>query len=157
MPAMFPMLKTAPPRKTSAASTTPAPGSTFPANSCARRPEIPMTRHTFSCTAMSTRIEIRMANAKAAPSCTVKTVVWVMKPGPMALVAMRNMAPNRALRCPVERWGVFPPSVTDSPGCGLGLAEDMLPSKGSRERGHIRAMKAAYRLFNNLPSELSDN
>ena len=104
VPAMLPMLKTAPPRKTNAASTTPAPGSTFPANSCARRPEIPMTRHTFNCTAMSTRMETRMANAKAAPSCTVNTVVWVMNPGPIALVAMRNMAPNSALRWPIPFW-----------------------------------------------------
>ena len=47
---------------------------------------------------MSTRIDTRIANANAAPSWTVKTVVWVMKPGPMALVAMRNMAPSRAER-----------------------------------------------------------
>ena len=40
-----------------------------------------MTRHTFSCTAMSTRIDTRIAKAKAAPSSAVKTVVWVMKPG----------------------------------------------------------------------------
>ena len=57
-----------------------------------------MTRQTFSWTAMSTRIETRIAKAKAAPSSAVKTVVWVMKPGPMALVAIRNMAPSRAPR-----------------------------------------------------------
>ncbi|GAA3404009.1 hypothetical protein GCM10011577_25450 [Pseudarthrobacter polychromogenes] len=39
-----------------------------------------------------------MAKAKAAPIWAVKTVVWVMKPGPMALVAIRNMAPRRAVR-----------------------------------------------------------
>ena len=49
-------------------------------------------------TAMSTRIDARMAKANAAPSATVKFVVWVMNPGPMAEVAMRNMAPRRALR-----------------------------------------------------------
>ena len=38
-------------------------------------------------------IEIRIAKAKAAPSWAVNCVVWVMKPGPMALVAIRNMAP----------------------------------------------------------------
>ena len=53
-----------------------------------------MTRQTFSWTAMSTRIETRIAKAKAAPSWAVKTVVWVMKPGPMALVAIRNIAPS---------------------------------------------------------------
>ena len=62
-----------------------------------------MTRHTLSCTAMSTRIDTRMAKAKAAPSSAVKTVVWVMKPGPMALVAIRNIAPRRAPRAPPRR------------------------------------------------------
>ena len=42
---------------------------------------------------MSTRIEAAIANAKAAPRETVKVVVWVMKPGPMAEVAIRNIAP----------------------------------------------------------------
>ena len=98
VPAMLPMLNTAPPRKTSAARTYPAPGSTWLASSWARMPETPMTRHTFSCTAMSTRMDTRIAKANAAPSCTVNTVVWVMNPGPIALVAMRNMAPSRALR-----------------------------------------------------------
>ena len=57
-----------------------------------------MTRHTFSCTATSTRIDTTMANANAAPSWAVKTVVWVMNPGPIALVAIRNMAPRSAPR-----------------------------------------------------------
>ena len=57
-----------------------------------------MIRQTLACTAMSTRMETRIAKAKAAPSWTVKAVVWVMNPGPMALVAMRNMAPSRADR-----------------------------------------------------------
>ena len=48
--------------------------------------------------AMSTRIETRMAKANAAPICTVNTVVWVMNPGPIALVAMRNMAPREAAK-----------------------------------------------------------
>ncbi|GGO14695.1 hypothetical protein GCM10010980_09270 [Corynebacterium marinum] len=39
-----------------------------------------------------------MANAKAAPIRAVNTLVWVRKPGPMALVAMRNMAPRIAVR-----------------------------------------------------------
>ena len=39
-----------------------------------------------------------MAKAKAAPSSAVNTVVWVMKPGPMALVAIRNIAPSNAPR-----------------------------------------------------------
>jgi hypothetical protein len=42
---------------------------------------------------MSTRIDAAMAKANAAPSCTVNVVVWVMKPGPMAEVAIRNIAP----------------------------------------------------------------
>lgn len=36
-----------------------------------------------------------MPNAKAAPSCWVKVAVCVMKPGPMAEVAMRKSAPSR--------------------------------------------------------------
>ncbi|GAB6952037.1 hypothetical protein JCM12107_10180 [Corynebacterium simulans] len=38
----------------------------------------------------------KMAKAKAAPIWTVKTEVWVKKPGPMEEVAMRNMAPAMA-------------------------------------------------------------
>ncbi len=33
-----------------------------------------------------------MPKAKAAPICAVKVAVWVMKPGPMAEVAIRNTA-----------------------------------------------------------------
>ena len=47
---------------------------------------------------MSTRIDTRIANANAAPSSTVKAVVWVMNPGPMAEVAIRKMAPMSVLR-----------------------------------------------------------
>ena len=57
-----------------------------------------MTRHTFIWTATSMRIETRMANANAAPIWTVNVAVCVMKPGPMAEVAMRNMAPSSAVR-----------------------------------------------------------
>jgi len=39
-----------------------------------------------------------MAKAKAAPNFTVKVVVWVMNPGPMADVAMRNIAPSTVAR-----------------------------------------------------------
>ena len=78
------------------------------ASSWARIPETPTTRQTFSCTAMSTRIETRIANANAAPSSAVKTVVWVMKPGPMALVAIRNIAPRSAPRAPA-------PATTSGP------------------------------------------
>ena len=41
-----------------------------------------MMRHTLSWMAMSTTTETRITQAKAAPSCTVKVVVWVRKPGP---------------------------------------------------------------------------
>ena len=37
-----------------------------------------------------------MAKAKLARSRSVKTVVWVRKPGPMAEVAMRKAAPTAA-------------------------------------------------------------
>ena len=49
-------------------------------------------RQTFSWTTKSMRIEARMPKAKAAPMVAVKVAVWVMKPGPMAEVAMRKMA-----------------------------------------------------------------
>lgn len=68
------------------------------ASSPARMPEEVIIRHTFSCTAMSTRIETRIAKANAAPIVAVKVAVWVMNPGPMALVAIRKMAPITALR-----------------------------------------------------------
>ena len=90
--------------KTKTAMTQPRPGRTVLPSSLARRPETARTRHTLSCTAMSTRIDRRMANAKAAPIWTVKTEVWVRKPGPMAEVAMRNMAPAMA---PMPLGGFF--------------------------------------------------
>ena len=42
---------------------------------------------------MSTTIDSRIANAKLARNLSVKTVVWVRKPGPMADVAIRKAAP----------------------------------------------------------------
>ena len=83
-----------------AAITQPRPGATRLPSSWARRPLTPITRHTFSCSAMSMTIETAIAKANAAPSWTVKVVVWVMKPGPMAEVAMRNIAPSRVDRVP---------------------------------------------------------
>ena len=68
VPATLPMLKTNPPTNTRIASTRPAPGRTLFPNTWARSPDIPITRQTFSCTAMSTRIDTRMAKANAAPS-----------------------------------------------------------------------------------------
>ncbi len=54
---------------------------------------------------MSMSTDTSNAQAKAAPSWAVNVAVWVMKPGPMALVAMRNMAPSSAPRvvreCPL--------------------------------------------------------
>ncbi len=93
VPAMLPMLKTRPPKTSSAARPKPAPGSTLLARSCARRPEMPMIRQMLSWIAMSTRTETKMAKANAAPRVTVKVVVWVRKPGPMAEVAIKNIAP----------------------------------------------------------------
>ena len=61
-----------------------------------------MMRQMFSWIAMSTTIEIRIAQANAAPSCTVNVVVWVRKPGPIADVAIRNIAPRNPAR-PVDR------------------------------------------------------
>src|SRR3954454_13806841 len=94
----LPTLNTSPPTNRNPAITQPSPGTTRLPNSWARRPDTPMTRHTFSWRAMSMTIETAMPNAKAAPNCTVKAVVWVMKPGPMAEVAIRNIAPSRVER-----------------------------------------------------------
>ncbi len=116
----------------------PRPGRTRLPSSCARRPLTPMTRQTFSCSAMSTRIDTAMANANAAPSSTVKAVVWVMKPGPIAEVAMRNIAPSSVERVLVamrEPGGDEPAStgVRDWPdGCVMAaprLEERLLRSR----------------------------
>lgn len=56
------------------------------------------TRQIFSCTTKSIRIDARMPKAKAAPMVAVKVAVWVMKPGPMAEVAIRKTAASRELR-----------------------------------------------------------
>ncbi|GAA1078676.1 hypothetical protein GCM10009605_14730 [Nocardiopsis composta] len=86
---------------------------------------------------MSIRIDTTMANAKAAPSVAVNSVVWVMKPGPMALVAIRNTAPRRALRPAARRTGApvpFVPLIRSSlasgpPGRGLrGMAGVVHPN-----------------------------
>ena len=102
VPAMLPMLKTSPPKTSSPASAKPAPGNAWLARSWARRPETPMMRHTLSWMAMSTTTETRITQAKAAPSCTVNVVVWVRNPGPIADVAIRNIAPRKPAR-PVDR------------------------------------------------------
>ena len=45
---------------------------------------------------MSNSIEQRITNPKLVTNCCVKTVVWVMNPGPIAEVAIRKAAPNNA-------------------------------------------------------------
>ena len=75
------------------------PGMALEASWAARLPEDVIMRHTLSWMAMSMRIEMKMAKAKAAPIWAVKVAVCVMKlPGPMAEVAMRKIAPRMALR-----------------------------------------------------------
>ena len=120
-PPMLPMLNTTPPSTTSTASAQPRPGSTVLPSSPMRRPETPTTRQTFSCTATSTRIDARMAKANAAPSRAVNVVVWVMKPGPIALVAMRNMAPSTADRL------ALPATAVAAGVSGTGLASPRRP------------------------------
>src|SRR5699024_6035147 len=85
-------------------------------------PETPRTRQTFSWMAMSTRIDTRIAKAKAAPNWTVNTLVCVMKPGPMALVAIRNIAPivvaRVARRLALAAFAsVLSTGVEAAPGC----------------------------------------
>ena len=94
VPAMLPMLNTRPPMPTRMAKNQPRPGNTELASSLARSPDTPRMRQTLSWITMSTRMDSKIANANAAPICTVKTEVWVRKPGPMAEVAMRKMAPT---------------------------------------------------------------
>ena len=47
---------------------------------------------------MSITIDTRIAHANAAPSWPVNWAVWVRKPGPIALVAIRKTAPITAER-----------------------------------------------------------
>ena len=77
---------------------------------------------------MSTRMETRIANANAAPISTVNTVVCVMNPGPMALVAMRNIAPSDAVNVAARAASGFPPTGVLSAGL---LAAGVLPSCSS--------------------------
>ena len=60
-------------------------------------PDTPSMRQILSCTMMSIRIDTIIAKAKAAFSWSVKTVVWVRNPGPMAEVAIRKAAPISTL------------------------------------------------------------
>jgi hypothetical protein len=51
-------------------------------------------------------MDAKIPKANAAPSVLVKVAVWVMKPGPMAEVAIRKTAAiNEARRDPM-RWSV---------------------------------------------------
>jgi hypothetical protein len=45
------------------------------------------------------------AQAKAAPSWAVNVAVWVRNPGPMALVAIRKIAPSTAERAAASFTG----------------------------------------------------
>ena len=65
---------------------------------------------------MSTRIDATIANANAAPSCAVNCVVCVMKPGPIALVAIRNMAPSTGPRLAERVVACGDSSFMDLPG-----------------------------------------
>src|SRR5699024_4948390 len=74
-------------------------------------------RQILSWMARSMRIDARIAKAKAAPICAVNVAVCVMKPGPIAEVAMRKMAPTMALRlifAPSSVRGASDPSEADS-------------------------------------------
>ena len=126
-----------------AAITQPRPGATRLPSSWARRPLPPITRQTSSCSAMSRTIESAIAKVNAAPSWTVTVVVWVVKPGPMAEVAMRNTAPSsvervpEAIRLPVAggagligRSGTGAPHGTPGRGDAATLGPPPLPRNG---------------------------
>ena len=76
-----------------------------------------MIRQMFSWIAMSTIRATRIAKANAARSWTVNVVVWVRNPGPMADVAIRNIAPRNPA-CPACR------RATDSSAAGASTAAE---------------------------------
>ena len=80
---------------------------------------------------MSTKMDSAIAKAKEAPIWTVKTEVWVKKPGPMAEVAMRNMAPAMA---PMPLGGVFA-SASAPAGDGAEACFSALTSLTFRDAG----------------------
>src|SRR3712207_7057169 len=85
---------------------------------------------------MSMTIETAIAKANAAPSWTVNVVVWVMKPGPMAEVAMRNIAPSRVDRVPAAMRLLVGAVVA---GAGSWLCDMGSPRwRGSDARGPCR-------------------
>jgi len=97
-----------------------------------------MTRHRLSCTAMSTTIDSAMAQANAAPSWTVIAAVWVMNPGPIALVAIRKMAPSTAERRALPVASVVDRSVTDSSGVLMLVSSGPAPRARGRHPGESR-------------------
>ncbi|GAB2470865.1 hypothetical protein GCM10027063_09140 [Promicromonospora xylanilytica] len=73
-----------------------------------------------------------MPKAKAAPSCCVNVAVCVMKPGPMAEVAIRNRAPSRdRLRTEANRLILVAGAAGGGAVCGVRgswLVSDMASS-----------------------------
>ena len=74
----------------------PAPGKTLFARSGAYNFDTPMMRQIFNCAPISSNKEIRITKPKLASSWFVNFVVCVIKPGPIADVAIKNAAPKNA-------------------------------------------------------------
>ena len=91
-PAILPTLNTKPPKITNTANKYPLPGIALFAISEARMLVTVMTRQILCCTTKSMTIEANIPNAKAAPIVAVKVAVCVIKPGPIADVAIKKIA-----------------------------------------------------------------
>ncbi|GAA1315301.1 hypothetical protein GCM10020360_18350 [Nonlabens tegetincola] len=67
-----------------------------------------------------------MPKAKAAPSVAVKVAVWVMKPGPIAEVAIKKIAPSSDARLllakPTALLATVPLATVAGPGTETSLA-----------------------------------
>jgi len=95
---------------------------------------------------MSTRIDTTNANANAAPRVAAKVVVWVMKPGPMALVAIRNIAPSSIRR---RSLAVVP--GRSPTGCSLVRPSLMLPPSRAPALGAAGARAGPAGLRGTVP------
>ena len=89
------MLKAKPPRQTKNVIKYPSPGKTLFAISCPLILETARTLHTFNCATKDIITEANITKANVAPISFVKTAVWVINPGPIADVAIKNAAPKR--------------------------------------------------------------
>lgn len=98
-PAIFPILNARPPNPINIDITVPNPLTTSLATSCPRNPVTTKMRHILIWAPISMMIESKMANAKLARNCCVKTAVYVKNAGPIAEVAIKKTDPNNKRLC----------------------------------------------------------